>query len=88
MRVNDNFVLRRIYGEFLLMPVRANEAGDELVALNEVGADIWNLAENGLTESEIIANIVKIYGLEKNSVEEESVRIFVSALCDKKLLYR
>lgn len=88
MKVNDNFVLRKIYGEFLLFPVRANEAGDELVSLNEVGADVWELAQKGLTETEIIASIVKIYGLEEHSVEEESVRIFISALCEQKLLYR
>lgn len=88
MRINDNFILRKIYGEFLLFPVRTNEAGDELVSLNEIGADIWELAMEGLTEEEIISNISKIYGLEEHSVEVESVRIFISALCEKKLLYR
>ena len=88
MKTNDGFILRKIYGEFLLMPVKANEAGDELVSLNEVGADIWTLANKSLTEDKIIAEILKIYGIEKCSVEEESVRIFISALCEKKLLYR
>ena len=88
LKTNDGFILRKIYGEFLLMPVKTNEGGDEIVSFNEVGADIWMLAENRLTEDEIVVEILKIYGIEKGSVEEASVRIFISTLCEKKLLYR
>ncbi|MGN1308155.1 MAG: PqqD family protein [Faecousia sp.] len=88
MKINDGFILRKIFGEYLLFPVHANEAGDELVSLNEVGALIWELAAQGLSESDIMARIVEIYHLERGSVEEESVHMFISVLCDWKLLYR
>ena len=45
------------------MPVKTNEGGDEIVSFNEVGADIWMLAENRLTEDEIVVEILKIYGI-------------------------
>lgn len=88
MKVNNCFVLRTIYGKHLLFPTRANEVGNELISLNEVGADIWNLAVMGLTEDQIISHLVKIYNLEVNSVEENSIRLFIASLCEQKLLFR
>lgn len=88
MKINDHFILRSIYGQHLLFPISRNEAGNELVALNEVGADIWKAALDEQTESEIIANIDALYGLNSGSIEEEAVRKFIETLCDHKLLYR
>lgn len=88
MRINDGFVMRRIYGQCLLFPVCANEAGDELIFLNDVGADIWEHAVRGESEEDIVAAILQSYELEPGSVEEESIRIFISMLCERKLLYR
>lgn len=87
MHTNDGFVLRRIYGEYLLMPVHVNEAGNEIVSLNEVGADIWELAEKGYSEKEIVKYIGDAYCLEDNSVEINAVRNFIAILYNKKLLY-
>lgn len=88
MKNNDGFVLRKIYDQFLLFPVHANEVGNELISINEVGADIWVLASEGRTEKDIIARIEEMYSVEAGSVEEEAILSFVSALCEQKLLYR
>jgi hypothetical protein len=41
-RCNDNFVFRRIEGETILVPIRANVGDlDCLYSLNTVGARIW-----------------------------------------------
>ena len=88
MKVNSNFVLRNIYGEHLLIPVRANNVGDEIIAFNEVGADIWKLAEQRLSENDIIHNMLQSYGLEENSVEEMAIQSFVDELFDRGLLFR
>ena len=88
MKNNNGFVLRKIYDQFLLFPVRANEVGNELISINEVGADIWVLASEGKTVKDISAQIEKMYGIESGSVEEEAILSFVSALCEQKLLYR
>ena len=88
MKHNDGFVLRKIYDQFLLFPVRANEVGNELISINEVGADIWILASEGRKAKDIIAQIEKMYGIECGSVEEEAILSFVIALCEQKLLYR
>ena len=88
MKNNSGFILRKIYNQYLLFPVRANEVGNELISLNEVGADIWNLALDGKTEKDIIVQIKKIYGIESGSVEEEAIVSFVDTLCEQKLLHR
>lgn len=61
MKVNDHFVLRSIYGQHLLFPVSKNAVGNELISLNEVGADIWKCASKGLPEQEIISDIDAIF---------------------------
>lgn len=88
MRNNRCFVLRKIYDQFLLFPVCANEVGNELISINEVGADIWLLAGENRSESEIVDQIEKIYNLEKGSVEEQAIFSFLSLLCEQKLLFR
>lgn len=88
MKANDHFVLRSIYGQHLLFPVSKNTVGNELISLNEVGADIWKCASKGLSEQEIISNIGEIYSLESGSAEERAVEAFIKALCEKGLLYR
>lgn len=88
MKTNDSFILRKIYGQYLLFPVRANEVGNDLIALNAVGADIWELAFDGLSEDDIVDNLARTYQLEADSIELESVKTFIDALCAQKLLYR
>lgn len=88
MRINDAFILRKIYGQFLLVPVRTNEAGEELISLNEVGACIWELAAQGLSEEEIITRINELYNLDEGSVEEKATASFIEILCKRSLLYR
>lgn len=88
MKNNSSFVLRKIYDQFLLFPVRSNEVGNELISINEVGADIWALAAEGRTEKEIVDQIEKMYGVEKGSVEEEAILSFIFTLCEQKLLWR
>lgn len=87
MQINNAFVLREIYGQYLLIPTHSNEAGDEIISLNEVGAYIWKLASNGLPKEEIVNQLNRSYCLEKGSVEESAIISFIEALCERSLLY-
>lgn len=87
MKVNSDLILRNIYGKHILMPVRKNDASDDPVVLNDVAADIWLFAEQGMSFDEIVAAMARKYDLEKNSVEEASVRQFICLLTEQKLLF-
>ncbi len=86
MKVNPNFVFRNIYGKFILMPVRKNDASDDPILLNSVAADIWKLAERVDSSEGIISSILRKYDLQKDSMEEASVAQFISLLVEQKLL--
>ena len=86
MRVNPDFVLRNIYGKYILMPVRKNNASDDPVLLNSVAADIWQFAGQGKSFDEIVDAVSQKYGLQKNSMEEASVKQFVNLLIAQELL--
>lgn len=65
MRVNPDFVLRNIYGKYILMPVRKNDASDDPVLLNSVAVDIWQSAEQGKAFEEIVQAVSSKYELQK-----------------------
>ena len=88
MRTNEGFVLRKVYGKALLMPVKRNEVGDDPIALNEVAAQIWELAFEKYSVDEIIGNVNQLYGLKKGSVEETAVRQFIAEMENMGLIFR
>lgn len=45
MKQSDVLVMRDLYRRHILMPVRKNDASDDPIALNDVGADIWRTAK-------------------------------------------
>ena len=86
MKVNTNFVFRDIYGKYILMPVKRNDASDDPVLLNSVAAYIWLQAEKGKTFNEIVEAVSRQYDLQKDSMEEESVKQFITLMIAQKLL--
>lgn len=87
MKRNSNFVLRNIYGKKVLVPVRANEVGDDPILMNDVAAEIWSEADNADNVSELINNILKKYNLPHNSVEKQAIEDFVQNLITIQLIY-
>lgn len=86
MKVNPNFVLRDIYGKYILMPIRKNDASDDPIFLNGVAADIWKIAETNMSPDEIVTEISRKYELQKDSMEEAAVIRFMGLLKEQKLL--
>lgn len=59
MRINGEYVLREIAGEFILIPV-GNTAMEMngMITLNEVGVLIWNRLRNECTKEELLEAIL------------------------------
>lgn len=86
MKQNDAFVMRDLYGRHILMPVRKNDASDDPIALNDVGADIWRAAENKANANEVVSSVAAEYGLAADSPEEMAVTAFVNQLLEMGVL--
>ena len=76
MKTNDAFVLRNIYGKHILMPVRSNNASN----------DIWNAASKQLGISEILRNTAQYYNLKSESPELMAVKQFIEQMATMGLL--
>lgn len=86
MKTNESFVLRKIYGKNILMPVRTNSASNDPIFLNEIAAYIWNIAADGLKTDDIFNCIAKCYNLKPGSSELIAVRNFVKQMISMGLL--
>lgn len=86
MKQNDAFVMRDLYERHILMPVRKNDASDDPIALNDVGADIWRAAEGKSCAKELVASVAADYGLAEDSPEAMAVAVFVDQLLEMGVL--
>lgn len=86
MKINENFVLREIYGTAILMPIIRNDVSDSPLYLNEVAAVIWKQAVLHTDRNELLEKLREIYQIEKNSEEDKTLFEFVLQLFDMKLL--
>lgn len=86
MKTNDAFVLRNIYGKYILMPIRSNKTSDDPILLNDVAAFIWKVV-TACNEREIIMeSIMQTYNLQEDSVEVIAVEQFIEQMIKMGLL--
>ena len=86
LKTNDAFILRNIYGKYILMPVRANYASNEPILFNETAVSVWETAKLGLKADAITKVLCSQYGFECSSPEAVSIDHFVSQMRDMGLL--
>ena len=75
MKLKQEFVLREVAGENLLIPiVGINDKFDGIITLNETSTFIWKCIEKEMDENEIVEEILKEYDAEialvKSNVHE------------------
>lgn len=71
-QTNENFLLREIAGDYLLIPV--NEAGilnNTMISLNSTCASIWKCYQKPHTLQEAIDNILHIYSGNKTDIAKD-----------------
>lgn len=88
MKINSAFILRKIYGKNILIPIKSNSTGNDPILLNDVAASIWEESTKGLTEDEIVTNLLNLYNLEVDSPEALSITMFIEQLINMRLLIK
>lgn len=79
MRIKDGFVLREVAGQAVVIAVgEASKAFHGMINLNNTGKVIWQEIENGLSEDEIVDNL-----LEKYDADVETVKCDVKSMIQK-----
>ena len=87
MEVNEHFVLREIYDTAILMPIRINDASNDPIFLNPVGAIIWKSIREEKSKEDLVHDVAKSFGLEQESAEATAVESFVKQLIEMHLIF-
>ena len=83
MRVDKEFVLREIAGEYIIIPTGKTVLEfNGLITVNEVGVSLWNMLQNEVTFDELVQGILDEYEVEENVVRED-IQEFLDVLIDR-----
>lgn len=86
MKLEKEFVLREIAGDYVIIPVGKTVIEfNGLITENEVGVSIWNMLQNEVTFDQIVQGILNEYEVEE-SVAREDIREFLDQLIDGGIL--
>ena len=62
MKIKQEFILRDIAGDYVLIPVaNIDDSFHGIISLNETGAFIWKQLEQGKTEEQIVQALLEEY---------------------------
>lgn len=72
MKINKEFILREIAGEYILVPIGDTPLSfNGLITVNDVGVFIWNNIEKSSSEEELLNLILDEYEVDKASAKED-----------------
>ena len=79
MKVDKEFVLREIAGDWIIIPTGKSAIGlNGLITINEVGVSLWEMLQDEVNFEELVCGILDEY-----DVEETVARVDVQEFLDK-----
>ena len=86
MKVKSDFVLRKISDSYVVVPVGDSVVDfSGLINLNESGAILFKLLQNGAEEADLVDALLKEYKVDRE-VAEADVKKFVAKVKDADIL--
>lgn len=86
MRVEKEFVLREIAGDYIIIPTGKTVLEfNGLVTVNEVGVSLWKMLQQEVTFEELVAGILEEYDVEED-VAREDIREFLDKIIESGIL--
>lgn len=86
MRIDKEFILREIAGEYILVPVGDTALTfNGLITVNEVGAFLWEYLQEDTTKEQLINTVLDEYEVEREVVEKD-VDEFLQELLDAQII--
>lgn len=80
MKIQKDFILREIAGDFVLVPT-GNTAMEfnGLIAINEIGAFLWKNLQSEITREQLVQKVLEEYEIDSETVKKD-VDEFLSKL--------
>lgn len=86
MRVEKEFVLREIAGDYIIIPTGKTVLDfNGLITVNEVGASLWKMLQNEVSYEDLVKGILDEYEVEEE-VAREDIQEFLNTMFDNKIL--
>ncbi len=86
MRVDKEFVLREIAGDYIIIPTGKTVLEfNGLVTVNEVGVSLWKMLQNEVTFDDLVNGILEEYDVEE-AVAREDIREFLDKIIESGIL--
>ena len=80
MRINKEFVLREIAGDYIIIPIGATALEFHgLITVNEVGVALWKMLQEDVTMDQLVQGILAEYDVEED-VAREDIQEFLEIL--------
>lgn len=80
MRIEKEFVLREIAGDYIIIPTGKTVLEfNGLITVNEVGVSLWKMLQQDVTVEDLVKGILDEYDVEE-SVAREDIQEFLDIL--------
>lgn len=82
MKVQKEFVLREIAGDYVIIPTgKTVLTFNGLITVNEVGADLWKMLQTEVTFDELLNGILETYEVDEETARED-IQEFLDTLIE------
>lgn len=72
MKVEKEFVLREIAGDYVIIPTGQTVLYfNGLITVNEIGAFLWNLLQNDVTQEQLVKAVLDEYDVDEVTARED-----------------
>ena len=72
MKIKDGFMLSRVAGSYVVVPVGAVQADfTGMITLNPVGAFLWSKLEKETTREELLKNVLAQYSIDEETASRD-----------------
>ena len=82
MKVQKEFVLREIAGDYVIIPTGKTVLSfNGLITVNEVGADLWKMLQSEVTFDDLLHGILESYDVDEKTARED-IQEFLDTLIE------
>ncbi|HIZ13068.1 MAG TPA: PqqD family protein [Candidatus Mediterraneibacter stercorigallinarum] len=86
MKVQKEFVLREIAGDYVIIPTgKTVLTFNGLITVNEVGADLWKMLQSEVTFDDLLNGILETYDVDEETARED-IQEFLDTLIEGGIL--
>lgn len=86
MKINKEYVLREIAGDYIIIPVGKTVLEfNGLITVNEVGVLLWNMLQEEVTMDDLVKAVLHEYDVEE-AVARADIQEFLDKLTEARVL--